>query len=278
MRPYDPSVTEPLVMGILNVTPDSFYDGGRYLNHVAAIARGREMIAEGADIVDVGGESTRPGAVAVSEDEELSRVIPVVEALAAEVRVSIDTTKAGVARRAVEAGAFMVNDVSASLEHVASATGAAFVAMHRLGSPADMQVDPRFVDVVAEVTAYLADRATRATEAGVTEVWVDPGIGFGKTAAHNLALLAALPELVSLGYPVLVGTSRKSFLGRIAAGTFESDGTPAPVADRFEGSLASATYAMANGAAAIRVHDVAASVQAARLVGSLRAAVRMEPA
>ena len=278
MRPYDPSVTEPLVMGILNVTPDSFYDGGRYLNHVAAIARGREMIAEGADIVDVGGESTRPGAVAVSEDEELSRVIPVVEALAAEVRVSIDTTKAGVARRAVEAGAFMVNDVAASLEHVASATGAAFVAMHRLGSPADMQVDPRFVDVVAEVTAYLADRATRATEAGVTEVWVDPGIGFGKTAAHNLALLAALPELVSLGYPVLVGTSRKSFLGRIAAGTFESDGTPAPVADRFEGSLASATYAMANGAAAIRVHDVAASVQAARLVGSLRAAVRMEPA
>ena len=168
--------------------------------------------------------------------------------------------------------------MSASLEHVASATGAAFVAMHRLGSPADMQVDPRFVDVVAEVTAYLADRATRATEAGVTEVWVDPGIGFGKTAAHNLALLAALPELVSLGYPVLVGTSRKSFLGRIAAGTFESDGTPAPVADRFEGSLASATYAMANGAAAIRVHDVAASVQAARLVGSLRAAVRMEPA
>jgi dihydropteroate synthase len=278
MRPYDPSVTEPLVMGILNVTPDSFYDGGRYLNHVAAIARGREMIAEGADIVDVGGESTRPGAVAVSEDEELSRVIPVVEALATEVRVSIDTTKAGVARRAVEAGAFMVNDVSASLEHVASATGAAFVAMHRLGSPRDMQDDPRFDDVVAEVTAYLAHRAARATEAGVTEVWVDPGIGFGKTAAHNLALLAALPELVSLGYPVLVGTSRKTFLGRIAAGTIESDGTPAPVADRFEGSLASATYAMANGAAAIRVHDVAASVQAARLVGSLRAAVRMVPA
>jgi dihydropteroate synthase len=269
---YDPSESRPLVMGVLNVTPDSFFDGGRYLDQAAAIARGREMIVEGADIVDVGGESTRPGAAPVSEDEELRRVIPVVAALAGEVRVSIDTTKAAVARRAVEAGAVMVNDVSASLEHVAADTGAAFVAMHRLGTPADMQDDPRYDDVVAEVTAYLAARAARAASAGVVEVWIDPGIGFGKTAVHNLQLLAALPELVALGYPVLVGTSRKSFLGRIAAGTVSGDSPPAPVENRFEGSLASATYAMANGAAAVRVHDVRATVQAAKLVGPVHGA------
>lgn len=265
-------------MGILNVTPDSFFDGGRYLDHAVAIARGREMITEGADIVDVGGESTRPGAAPVSEDEELRRVIPVVEALAGDVRVSIDTTKAAVARRAVEAGAVMVNDVSSSLEHVAAETGAAFVAMHRRGMPSDMQDDPRYVDVVAEVAAYLGAHAARATSAGVGEVWVDPGIGFGKTVVHNLQLLAALPELVALGYPVLVGTSRKSFLGRIAAGTVAGGAPPATAEDRFEGSLASATYAMANGAAAVRVHDVSATLQAARLVGSVHGAVRAMPA
>jgi dihydropteroate synthase len=272
MIPYDPSESRPFVMGILNVTPDSFFDGGRYLDQAAAIVRGREMIVEGADIVDVGGESTRPGATSVSEDEELRRVIPVVAALAGDVRVSIDTTKAAVARRAVEAGAVMVNDVSASLEHVAAETGVAFVAMHRLGTPADMQDDPRYDDVVAEVTAYLAARAARATSAGVVEVWIDPGIGFGKTAVHNLQLLAALPELVALGYPVLVGTSRKSFLGRIAAGTVAGGSPPAPVETRFEGSLASATYAMAKGAAAVRVHDVSATVQAAKLVGPVNGA------
>jgi dihydropteroate synthase len=255
-------------MGVLNVTPDSFFDGGRYLDHDAAIARGRQMIAEGADIVDVGGESTRPGAAAVSEAEELRRVIPVVQALAAHVRVSIDTTKPAVARKAVEAGAFMVNDVSASLEVVAAEMGAAFVAMHRLGTPADMQDDPRYDDVVAEVAAYLADRAARAAKAGVADVWVDPGIGFGKTTVHNLQLLAAVPELASLGYPLIVGTSRKTFIGRIAAGTQSGGGPPAPVSERFEGSLASATYAMANGAAAVRVHDVAATAEAAKLVGS----------
>ena len=273
MTLHVPELAHPLVMGIVNVTPDSFFDGGRYLDHDAAIARGRQMIAEGADIVDVGGESTRPGAAPVAAGEELGRVIPVIEALAGDVRVSIDTTKADVARRAVEAGAFMVNDVSATLDHVAAEMGVAFVAMHRKGTPADMQTDPRYDDVVAEVARYLAACAARATEAGVAEVWVDPGIGFGKTGRHNLELLARLGELVALGYPVLVGTSRKSFLGRIAAGTLESEGPPAPVSERYEGSLASATVAMVNGAAAVRVHDVAATVQAAKLVGSMRSAV-----
>jgi len=266
-------LARPLVMGILNVTPDSFFDGGRYLDHQRAIARGRQMISEGADIVDVGGESTRPGAAPVAAEEELRRVIPVIEALAGDVRVSIDTTKPAVARRAVEAGAFMVNDVSASLDHVAAETGAAFVAMHRKGTPADMQADPRYDDVVAEVADYLAACATRATGAGVTEVWLDPGIGFGKTGRHNLQLLARLSELVELGYPVLVGTSRKSFLGRIAAGTLDTEGSPAPTEQRYEGSLASATVAMVNGAAAVRVHDVAATAQAATLVGWTRPAV-----
>lgn len=268
-------VSRPLVMGILNVTPDSFFDGGRYIDHEAAIARGREMINEGADIVDVGGESTRPGARAVSEDEELRRVIPVIAVLASAVPVSIDTTKPAVARAAVAAGATLVNDVSASLEEVAAEAGVGFVAMHRLGTPVDMQNDPHYDDVVKEVTEYLATRAVRALKAGVTDVWVDPGIGFGKTARHNLELLAGLSEIVALGYPVLVGTSRKTFLGHLAAGNLDAGGTPAPgsqaapLSERFEGSLASATFAMTKGAAAVRVHDVAATAQAARLVGAV---------
>lgn len=257
-------------MGILNVTPDSFFDGGRYAAHDAALARAQEMIAEGVDIVDVGGESTRPGAHHVSDEEELRRVIPVIEALAGEIPVSIDTTKAVVARRAVEAGAVLINDVSASLEQVAAATGSGFIAMHRQGTPADMQIHPHYDDVVKEVTDYLAARAHRALDAGVAEIWLDPGIGFGKTARHNLELLAGLPSLVSLGFPVLVGTSRKTFLGHIAAGNLApagASGPAAPAGERFEGSLASATLAMALGASAVRVHDVAATVQAAALVG-----------
>ena len=254
-------------MGILNVTPDSFYDGGRYADPAAAIARGRAMIAEGADIVDVGGESTRPGASAVSLEEELRRVLEVVEALSMDVRVSIDTTKPDVARQAVSRGASIVNDVSASLAAVAAETGAAFVAMHRKGTPATMQIDPHYDDVVAEVVAYLAERALEAEALGAREVWVDPGIGFGKTARHNLELLAGLDAVCALGYPVLVGTSRKTFLGRIAAGTLEGSGPPLPPEERLEGSLASAVWAMARGASAVRVHDVAATAQAARLVG-----------
>jgi dihydropteroate synthase len=253
----------PLVMGILNVTPDSFSDGGEWFDGSRAVARGHQMIAEGADIVDVGGESTRPQAEPVPLDEELRRVIPVIEALSPEIRVSIDTTKDEVARAAVEAGATLINDVSASLWPAAADCGVGWVAMHRQGTPADMQDHPHYDDVVAEVTAFLRDRAGAATGAGIAEVWVDPGIGFGKTARHNLQLLAALDELVAVGYPVLVGTSRKSFLGALAPAP---DGTPADVDHRLPGSLATATWAMTQGAGMVRVHDVAASVQAATLV------------
>ena len=256
-------------MGVLNVTPDSFFDGGLYLDHEAALRRGREMVAEGADIVDVGGESSRPGAAPVPAAEEIRRVVPIVEALAGEVRVSVDTTKAAVAHAALSAGATLLNDVSASLFAVAAEHGAGFVAMHRKGTPADMQIDPRYDDVVREVREYLEARAEDARVAGVNEVYVDPGIGFGKTVRHNLELLAALPELVATGIPVLVGTSRKSFLGHLAAGGSPDgrvgDIPPLPGDDRFEGSLASAVWAMACGAFVVRVHDVSASVQAARL-------------
>jgi len=257
----------PLVMGVLNVTPDSFSDGGAWFDRRAAIERGHQLIAEGADIVDVGGESTRPGAGPVAADEELRRVLPVVEALAPHVRVSIDTTKPAVAEAAVAAGATLVNDVSASLWPVAAAAGVGWVAMHRRGTPADMQDRPVFEDVVAEVTGYLTDRAGQGAAAGVPEVWIDPGIGFGKTVEHNVQLLAAVDQLVATGYPVLVGTSRKSFLGILSA---SADGTPAPVGDRLAGSLATATWALEQGARMVRVHDVAATVQAATLVGDRR--------
>ncbi len=253
-------------MGILNVTADSFSDGGRWFETHQAVMRGHEMIAEGADIIDVGGESTRPGASGVPVEEELRRVVPVVAALAGQVRVSIDTTKAEVAAAAVEAGASLINDVSATLWSVAARHGVGWVAMHRLGTPASMQVDPHYGDVVAEVSALLVERAGQAASAGVKEVWIDPGIGFGKTIDHNLQLLAALDKLVATGIPVMVGTSRKGFLGALAASV---DGTPAPVEDRLPGSLATATWAMQHGVGMVRVHDVAASVQAAVLVGRM---------
>jgi len=253
------------VMGILNVTPDSFSDGGEWFDGGLAITRGHEMITEGADIVDVGGESTRPGAEPVDIDEELRRVIPVIEALAPHVRVSVDTTKAEVAAAAVDSGATLVNDVSAALWPVAAACGVGWVAMHRQGTPADMQRRPHYGDVVAEVGAFLADRAAEGTAAGIDEVWIDPGIGFGKTAEHNLRLLSALAGLAATGYPVLVGTSRKTFLGGLGASL---DGIPAPVDARLPGSLATATWAMQQGARMVRVHDVAATVQAATLVGT----------
>jgi dihydropteroate synthase len=253
-----------LVMGILNVTPDSFSDGGSWLEPEQAIRRGHEMIAEGADIIDVGGESSRPGAVEVPVDEELRRVLPVIGALSPHVRVSVDTVKEPVAEAAVSVGATLLNDVSASLWPVAARHGVGWVAMHRKGTPATMQDDPRYEDVVGEVCAMLAERAANALDAGVREIWVDPGIGFGKTVDHNVELLARLDELVATGHPVLVGTSRKAFLGVLAAG---ADGVPLPAADRLPGSLATATYALQQGAGMVRVHDVAATVQAALLVG-----------
>ena len=252
-----------LVMGVLNVTPDSFSDGGRFLSREAAVAHGLEMVAEGADIVDVGGESSRPGAEPVTEREELQRVVPVIEALSPRVRVSVDTTKAPVAEAAVRAGATLVNDVSASLHEVAAALGVGWAAMHMRGTPRTMQRDPRYDDVVGEVAAFLEERAETALAAGVSEVWVDPGIGFGKTAEHNLSLLRHLGRLVDMGHPVMIGTSRKSFLGRLAA---NGDG-PLPAEERLPASLATAVWAMANGVSMVRAHDVAPTRQAAMVVG-----------
>jgi dihydropteroate synthase len=258
------SEERPMVMGILNVTPDSFSDGGDWFDTDRAIERGRRMVAEGADVIDVGGESTRPGASSVPAAEELRRVIPVIEALAGEVRVSVDTTKEAVAEAAVAAGATLVNDVSASLWEAAAHLGVGWVAMHRVGTPATMQRDPRYDDVVGEVSTLLVGRAEQARAAGVDEVWIDPGIGFGKTVDHNLALLGALDRLVATGYPVMVGTSRKAFLGVVAPA---ADGAPSPVDERLPASLATATWAMDQGVAMVRVHDVSATVQAATLVG-----------
>jgi dihydropteroate synthase len=255
----------PLVMGVLNVTPDSFSDGGRWLDPEAAVAHGLALVAEGAGVVDVGGESTRPGAEPVPEAEERARVVDVVAGLAAELaadaphaRISIDTRKAGVARSAVEAGASLVNDVSASLWPVAAECGVGWVAMHMQGEPRTMQVRPHYDDVVAEVRAFLVERAEAARAAGVEEIWIDPGIGFGKTIDDNLRLLRDLRVLVDTGLPVMVGSSRKSFLGRLAG--------DAPADDRLEGSVATAAWALAHGAAMVRVHDVGPTVEAARLL------------
>ncbi|MBI2710827.1 MAG: dihydropteroate synthase [Actinobacteria bacterium] len=267
-------------MGVLNVTPDSFSDGGRHLAHDAAVRRGLALAASGADVVDVGGESTRPGADPVPADEELARVVPVIEALAPYVRISVDTRKAVVAEAAVAAGATLINDVSASLHEVAAREGVGFVAMHMLGDPRTMQRRPSYDDVVAEVRDFLVERAEAARRVGVDEVWIDPGIGFGKTVEHNLALLGAVGTLAGTGFPVLVGASRKRFLGVMLA---EADGgsgvprdqrdhqdhqDPVPVDDRLEGSVTSALWAIAQGAAMVRVHDVADTVAALRAVAA----------
>jgi dihydropteroate synthase len=265
-------------MGVLNVTPDSFSDGGLYATVDAAVARGLDMMAAGADLIDVGGESSRPGAEPVPAEVELDRVIPVVEAVAAAarrrdgrpVRVSVDTVKPEVAAAALAAGATFVNDISASLWEVAAAAGAGWVAMHMRGEPRTMQEDPRYGDVVGEVRSFVLERARRALRAGVREVWVDPGIGFGKSPAHNLALLRHLDDLVEAAAGagcagVLVGTSRKRFLGLLAAGPGAVD--PLPVAERGEGSLATEAAALVAGVGMLRVHDVAATVQMARLYG-----------
>ncbi len=246
-------------MGIVNVTPDSFSDGGCFTDPAVAVAHALRLVSEGADVIDVGGESTRPGAEPVPLEIELARVLPVIEALAGTVRVSVDTTKTEVAQRAVDAGATLLNDVSARLFPVAAQRGVGWVAMHMKGEPRTMQERPVYRDVVDEVSEFLVQRATAAAAAGVEEIWVDPGIGFGKTAEHNWALLAAIGDLAALGWPVAVGTSRKSFLGRLTPGP---DGQPAPVDDRLDESLATAVRAVRDGASMVRVHDVAATVAA----------------
>ncbi|MGI8663118.1 MAG: dihydropteroate synthase [Acidimicrobiales bacterium] len=257
----------PSIMGVVNVTPDSFSDGGRYLDHEAAIAHGLALVAEGADVIDVGGESTRPGAEPVPETEELRRVIPVISALRPHVRVSIDTRKAGVAEAAIEAGATIVNDVSAGLFALAAASGAGFVAMHMIGDPRTMQDAPSYDDVVVDVRDFLVARAEAAVAAGVEELWIDPGFGFGKTPRHNWRLLRHLDVLVATGYPVAVGTSRKRFLGvALAESDARAGGQPVDSDDRLEGSVATAVWAIMQGARMIRVHDVRATVHAATVV------------
>jgi dihydropteroate synthase len=255
------------VMGIVNVTPDSFSDGGQFFDTESAIAHGRRLLADGASVLDVGGESTRPGATPVHVDEELRRVLPVVEALAEHGRVSIDTRKAEVARAAVAAGATLLNDVSSSLHDVAAELGVGWIAMHMQGEPRTMQESPHYDDVVTEVAEALADAARAGERSGVREIWIDPGLGFGKTAEHNWQILAALDRIVALGRPVVVGASRKRFLGEALAA---SDGARAvvPVDDRREGSLAAAVWAMARGVRMVRVHEVRMTVHAARVVAA----------
>jgi dihydropteroate synthase len=253
----------PRVMGILNVTPDSFSDGGPYADPARAIAHGHALHEDGADIVDVGGESTRPGAAGVPEDVERARVVPVVAALArAGLLVSVDTSKPEVMAAAIDAGAGMVNDVRAlrapgALDAVARAE-AAVCLMHMQGEPRTMQQAPAYADVVTEVQAFLADRAQACLDAGIARerIVVDPGIGFGKTLAHNLALLHALPALAGHGYPVMVGYSRKSSLGVL---------TGRPVDQRMAASLGAALAAVARGAAIVRVHDVRETVDALKV-------------
>jgi len=257
-------------MGVVNVTPDSFSDGGEFLDAGAAIAHGAELAADGAAILDIGGESTRPGADPVPEDEELRRTIPVVEGLAAENtgwEISIDTTKSFVAEAALEAGASIVNDVSAlrfdpEMAGLVADRNATCCLMHMLGEPRTMQSDPRYGEVVSDVKAFLEERLAFAVGEGVPEdrVWLDPGIGFGKTVDHNLELLRRLDEIVAIGRPVVVGTSRKSFLGKLTGGRDESE--------RLPGTIATNVMALERGATIFRVHDVAQNLDALRVAAA----------
>jgi dihydropteroate synthase len=254
------------LMGIVNVTPDSFSDGGEFLDADAAIAHARRLVEEGAEILDVGGESTRPGAEPVSEQEELRRVLPVLEGIVAAdlgAQLSIDTSKAAVARAGIDAGATLVNDVTAlrgdpAMAGLIAERGVECCLMHMLGEPRTMQRDPRYGDVVDDVRAFLEERLRFALAAGVREerIMLDPGIGFGKTVAHNLELLDRLEELTTLGRPLVVGTSRKGFLGRILA---DAAGAAEPVgwAGRLPGTIATNVLALERGASVFRVHDVA---------------------
>lgn len=257
------------VMGILNVTPDSFSDGGKFMDPDAALKRAQQMVAEGADIIDIGGESTRPGAEPVSEEEELRRVLPVVERLAAEIDVpiSVDTYKARVADEALEAGAHMINDISAlrmdpKLGEVVARHGVPIVLMHMQGTPRTMQASPHYEDCVSEVMAFLREAISRAKSYGIPEssIVIDPGIGFGKALEHNLEILRRLPEFRSLGRPVLIGPSRKSFIGKVL---------DLPLEERLEGTAATVAYAAACGVDFVRVHDVRAMARVVRMVHAI---------
>jgi dihydropteroate synthase len=256
-------------MGVINVTPDSFSDGGRFANVEAAVSHALRMVEEGAGLIDVGGESTRPGAQAVDPEEEIRRVVPVIEALAArtQIPISIDTSKPAVMTAAVRAGARMINDVRALREpgalEAAARTDATICLMHMQGEPRTMQADPRYDDVVAEVCGFLRERAAACVASGITKerIAIDPGIGFGKRLEHNLALLAGLPALTALGWPVTIGVSRKSMFGALLG---------RGVDERMAGGVAVATAAILAGASIVRTHDVAATVDAVKVAVALR--------
>jgi dihydropteroate synthase len=265
------------VMGVVNVTPDSFSDGGRFLNPAAAVAQGLRLAVEGADIIDVGGESTRPFSEAVSAEEEIRRVVPVIAELAGQIRapISIDTTKAAVARRALEAGAAMVNDIAAlrfdpGLAGVAAEFGVPVILMHMRGEPRTMQVTPRYDDLVGEIYSFLQEAAAAAERQGISRsrIIVDPGIGFGKTPEHNLQLIRRLPEFAGLDLPLLVGPSRKSFIRKLVKPEGEKDVSPdLPAVET--GTQAAVAASIFNGAHIVRVHDVASTVATVKVVDAI---------
>lgn len=258
-----------LICGILNVTPDSFSDGGKWGSAEAAVARALELEAQGADLLDIGGESSRPGSAPVALEEEQSRVLPVLQALAGRLKIpiSVDTCKPELAALAVQAGASYINDItgftSPAMVQAAASSGAGVIAMHMQGEPRSMQAAPVYADVVGEVKAFLAGRAAALAAAGVADIILDPGIGFGKTLEHNLALIARLGELRALGFPVLLGVSRKKFIGTLAGGE---------PADRLSGTIAACVAGAANGADIIRVHDVLECRRAMLVADAIRAA------
>lgn len=269
--PHILDLETPVVMGVVNVTPDSFSDGGRFADPSIAVAHALRMVEEGARAIDVGGESTRPGAQAVSAAEEIRRVVPVIEALAARagVPISIDTSKAAVMTAAVRAGATLINDVRALREPgalaAAAESGAAICLMHMQGEPRTMQVDPQYGEVVAEVRDFLGGRVAACLTSGIQRdrLAIDPGIGFGKRLEHNLALLAGLPALVGLGWPVMVGVSRKSMFGALLGRAVD---------ERVAGGVAMATAAVLNGASIVRTHDVAPTLDAVKVAVALKEA------
>ena len=267
-----------LIMGILNVTPDSFSDGAQFLTPFVAVERARQMIDEGADLIDIGGESTRPGAGVITAEEEMQRVIPVIEALADQIDVplSIDTTKSSVARAALKAGAAIVNDVSAlrfdfHLANEVARAGAGLVLMHSRGTPATMHRLPPVADIISEVTHSLRNSISMAERRGVKResIAIDPGIGFGKSREQNVELIAKLDQLVNAfpAFPILIGTSRKSFIGHLLA---DATGELVPVDERLHGTMASVTAAILRGASIVRVHDVKAAIETARVADAIR--------
>jgi len=267
MIQYDLS-TRTFLVGVLNVTPDSFSDGGKFFDRKRAIEHGLRMVEEGADFIDVGGESTRPGSEPIPVDEELRRVLPVIEGLAAKVTVpiSIDTYKAAVAKRALEAGATIVNDITGlrfdpEMVHVIVECNASVIIMHMQGTPKTMQQNPVYGEVVSEVRTFLSERAAFAEEQGINQILIDPGIGFGKRLEHNLEIFRRLNEFTVLGYPLLIGPSRKSFIGTILN---------LPVDSRFEGTAAAVAVSILNGANVVRVHDVQAMKRVSMVVDAIK--------